>query len=101
MDYAVMKPIADDVADLMKTLAHPSRLLALCAMMEQERSVGELADSLGMRAQAMSQQLAILRNKGLVTTRRDGQTIYYGLADPGIRSVMDALYASYCDPEKD
>ncbi|MBO6730110.1 MAG: winged helix-turn-helix transcriptional regulator [Maricaulis sp.] len=93
-----MKPIADEVADLMKTLAHPSRLLALCAMMEKERSVGELAESLGMRAQAMSQQLAILRNKGLVTTRRDGQTIYYGLASEGIRSVMDALYTAYCEP---
>lgn len=98
MEYAEMKPIADEVADLMKTLAHPSRLLALCAMMEKERSVGELADSLGMRAQAMSQQLAILRNKGLVTTRRDGQTIYYGLASEGIRSVMDALYTAYCEP---
>lgn len=98
MEYTEMKPIADEVADLMKTLAHPSRLLALCAMMEKERSVGELAESLGMRAQAMSQQLAILRNKGLVTTRRDGQTIYYGLASEGIRSVMDALYTAYCEP---
>lgn len=98
MEYSEMKPIADEVADLMKTLAHPSRLLALCAMMEKERSVGELAESLGMRAQAMSQQLAILRNKGLVTTRRDGQTIYYGLASEGIRSVMDALYKAYCEP---
>jgi len=98
MEYSEMKPIADEVADLMKTLAHPSRLLALCAMMEKERSVGELAESLGMRAQAMSQQLAILRNKGLVTTRRDGQTIYYGLASEGIRSVMDALYTAYCEP---
>lgn len=98
MEYAEMKPIADEVADLMKTLAHPSRLLALCAMMEEERSVGELADNLGMRAQAMSQQLAILRNKGLVTTRRDGQTIYYALANEGIRSVMDALYSTYCEP---
>ncbi len=98
MEYSEMKPIADEVADLMKTLAHPSRLLALCAMMEKERSVGELAESLGMRAQAMSQQLAILRNKGLVTTRRDGQTIYYGLASEGIRSVMNALYTAYCEP---
>ncbi len=95
-----MKPIADNVADLMKTLAHPSRLLALCAMMEKERSVGELAESLDMRAQAMSQQLAILRNKGLVATRRDGQTIYYGLADDQIRTVMEALYATYCEPEQ-
>lgn len=99
MQYDDMKPMAETVADLMKTLAHPNRLLALCAMMESERSVGELADALNMRDQAMSQQLAILRNKGLVTTRRNGQTIYYGLADERIRSVMSALYATYCDPE--
>jgi ArsR family transcriptional regulator, virulence genes transcriptional regulator len=98
MQYDDMQPMAEIVADLMKTLAHPSRLLALCAMMEKERSVGELAEALGMRDQAMSQQLAILRNKGLVTTRRNGQTIYYGLADRRIESVMSALYATYCAP---
>ncbi|RKR02973.1 ArsR/SmtB family transcription factor [Maricaulis maris] len=99
MQYDDMKPMAETVADLMKTLAHPNRLLALCAMMEKERSVGELAEALGMRDQAMSQQLAILRNKGLVTTRRNGQTIYYGLADARIATVMSALYATYCAPE--
>lgn len=99
MQYDEMKPMADTVADLMKTLAHPNRLLALCAMMEKERSVGELAAALGMRDQAMSQQLAILRNKGLVSTRRDGQTIYYGLADARIETVMSALYATYCAPD--
>ncbi|WP_041637451.1 MULTISPECIES: ArsR/SmtB family transcription factor [Maricaulis] len=99
MQYDEMTPMAETIADLMKTLAHPSRLLALCAMMEKERSVGELATALGMRDQAMSQQLAILRNKGLVSTRRDGQTIYYGLADARIETVMAALYATYCAAE--
>ena len=80
----------------MKTLAHPNRLLALCAMMDKECSVGELADGLGLRAQAMSQQLAILRNKGLVRTRRDGQTIYYALASDDIRTVITTLYTTYC-----
>jgi len=100
MDYSEMKPVADNVADVMKTLAHPNRLLALCAMVDQDRSVGELADSLGMRAQAMSQQLAILRNKGLVTTRRDGQTIYYALASDDIRQIMSVLYQTYCSKEQ-
>ena len=44
----------------------------------------------------MSQQLAILRNKGLVKTRREGQTIHYALADDKIRAVMSTLYATYC-----
>jgi DNA-binding transcriptional ArsR family regulator len=96
MKYADMKPMADTVADVMKTLAHPNRLLALCAMVEKERSVGELADTLGVRAQAMSQQLAILKNKGLIAPRRDGQTIYYTLANDEIRSLMGVLYETYC-----
>lgn len=98
-DFTSMTPQAETVADLMKTLAHSNRLLALCAMMESERSVGELATALDMRTQAMSQQLAILRNKGLVTTRREGQTIYYSLASEDIRRLMTALYSIYCAPD--
>ncbi|WP_203292449.1 ArsR/SmtB family transcription factor [Maricaulis parjimensis] len=96
MNYQTMLPVAEDVAELMKTLAHPNRLLALCAMTEEERSVGELAEQLGLTTQAMSQQLAILRNKGLVKTRKSGQTVYYALADEKLRSIMSALYATYC-----
>jgi DNA-binding transcriptional ArsR family regulator len=98
--FAEMKPRATEVADLMKTLAHANRLLALCIMSEREVSVSELADLVGMRAQAMSQQLAILRNKGLVNTRREGQTIYYALASERIREFMAALNEIYCQPEE-
>ncbi len=93
-----MQPVAESVADVMKTLAHPKRLLALCALVDQERSVGELAAALGVRDQAMSQQLAILRAKGLVATRRENQTIYYRLASDEIRTIMESLYKTYCPP---
>ena len=98
MDYTEMQPVAEGVADVMKTLAHPKRLLALCALVDQERSVGELAAALGVRDQAMSQQLAILRAKGLVATRRENQTIYYRLASAEIRTIMESLYKTYCPP---
>ncbi|WP_300526777.1 metalloregulator ArsR/SmtB family transcription factor [Maricaulis sp.] len=98
MNYRDMLPVAEDLAEVMKTLAHPSRLMALCAMMDEEVAVGQLAEAVGLRPQAMSQQLAILRNKGLVTTRREGQTIYYALADDQIRQLMQALYQTYCLP---
>ena len=91
-----MQPVADDVAELMKTLAHSGRLMALCALTEEERSVGELAEQLDLTTQAMSQQLAILRNKGLVKTRKSGQTVYYALADEKLRKVMSARYETYC-----
>jgi DNA-binding transcriptional ArsR family regulator len=99
MNYREMQPVAEDLADVMKTLAHPSRLMALCAIMDEELPVGALAEAVGLRPQAMSQQLAILRNKGLVSTRRDGQTIYYALADANIRQLMQALYRTYCEPK--
>jgi DNA-binding transcriptional ArsR family regulator len=97
-NFAEMKPRADEIADLMKTMAHANRLLALCALGEREYAVTELAEAIGMRAQAMSQQLAILRNKGLVSTRRDGQTVYYSLASDRLRAFMAALNTIYCQP---
>jgi len=98
MDVEKMQARAESASDLMKVLSSKNRLLILCQLADGETKVGELAERLGLRDQAMSQQLAILRNKGLVSTRRDGQTIYYGLADARITSVMSALYATYCAP---
>lgn len=94
-----MHETAEQVADLMKVLAHPKRLLILCQLVEGERSVGELARLLGMREQAMSQQLALLRKDGLVTTRREGQTIHYALARGDIAVLLDFLYRTYCAPD--
>ena len=93
-----MKSVAVEVADLMRVLSHPNRLLALCELVEGERAVSDLADRLGLRPQAMSQQLSILRNRGLVSTRRDGQTIYYALAREDLRRLMTTLYETYCRP---
>jgi DNA-binding transcriptional ArsR family regulator len=91
-----MHETAETVSDLMKSLAHPKRLLILCQLVEGERSVGDLARRLGMREQAMSQQLALLRRDGLVGTRREGQTIYYGLARDDVARLLDFLYRTYC-----
>jgi DNA-binding transcriptional ArsR family regulator len=94
-----MQETAQEVAELMKVLAHPKRLLTLCLLVEGEQSVGELARLLDMREQAMSQQLALLRKDGLVTTRREGQTIYYALARGDLALLLDFLYRTYCDPD--
>jgi ArsR family transcriptional regulator, virulence genes transcriptional regulator len=96
-----MHETAAEVAELMKVLANPKRLLILCQLVEGERSVGELARLLDMREQAMSQQLALLRKDGLVTTRREGQTIHYALARGDIARLLDFLYRTYCAPLED
>ena len=91
-----MEDAAAPVTELMKVLSNRTRLLALCHLVDGERSVGELARFLGVREQAMSQQLALLRKDGLVTPRRDGQTIYYSLARGDIAEVMRFLHNTYC-----
>ena len=96
MNIEEMEATAEKVADLMKVLSNKNRLLVLCQLVESERPVGELARGIGIREQAMSQQLALLRKDGLVKTRRDGQTIYYSLARSDIRPLMQFLYDTYC-----
>jgi len=99
MKLEKLESTAETVSDLMKVLANKTRLMVLCQLVDTEKSVGELARTIGIREQAMSQQLALLRKDGLVRTRRDGQTIYYSLARDDIRSLMEFLYKTYCDDD--
>lgn len=87
---------ADEAAGLLKALAHPARLLVLCQLVEGESSVGELQPITGLSMSALSQHLAVLRDMGLVTTRRESQSIVYALADGPAVGVLDALHAAYC-----
>lgn len=91
---------AKEASAFLKALAHESRLLILCALSESERSVGELEEMLGQRQATVSQQLARLRLDGLVTTRRDGQMIYYSLATEDVRTVLAVLYQVFCRPKR-
>ncbi len=96
MNVTEMEMAAKSVAELLKLLANKHRLLVLCQLAEGEKPVGELARLLGVREAAMSQQLAVLRQEGLVRPRRAAQTIYYALARDDVRRLMEFLYATYC-----
>jgi len=87
---------AKRASDLLKALAHESRLVILCILAEGEKSVGELEDFLSLRQPTVSQQLARLRADGLVSTRRDGKAIYYKLASDDARAVIGAIYDVFC-----
>lgn len=89
---------ARTASDFLKALAHESRLLILCILAEGEKSVGELEEFLSQRQSTVSQQLARLRLDGLVTTRRDGKTIYYSLASEDVRTLLTAIYDVFCRP---
>ena len=97
-DFAMMAEKAREASDFLKALSHESRLLLLCALSEGECSVGELEAILGERQSTVSQQLARLRLDRLVSTRRDGKTIYYSLADENVRAILDALRKAFCEP---
>lgn len=87
-------------AAYLKTLAHEGRLMILCHLGTGEKSVGELEDTLNVRQAAVSQMLARLRDEGLVSTRRDGKTIYYSLSDDKTIQVIGLLYSLFCGRPK-
>ncbi len=89
---------ARKASDFLKALSHENRLLLLCLLSEKERSVGELENILSLRQPVVSQQLARLRYDGMVTTRRDGKTIYYSIADDNVRQVIGVIYGIFCEP---
>ena len=95
-----MLPAADEASELLKSLANRHRLLILCQLIENERSVGELASFLGIRASAVSQHLALLRKDGLVMARRQGHTIYSSISSGPARELLRTLYRVYCSPAK-
>jgi DNA-binding transcriptional ArsR family regulator len=95
---AVLEEKAEEVAELLATMANAKRLLVLCHLVEGERSVGELAAIAGLSQPALSQHLGKMRLQGLVETRRDAQTIFYRLASDEVRAVLKTLYGLYCGP---
>jgi len=95
---AAMLSAADTAAELLKALANRHRLLILCQLVENERSVGELAAFLGVRDSTVSQHLQLLRKDGLVRARREGQTIWYSIASEPTRQILQTLFTIYCAP---
>jgi DNA-binding transcriptional ArsR family regulator len=91
-----MIPASAEAADLMRSLSHPQRLLVLCALGKDEKSVAELRDELEIEQVPMSQQLMRLRADGLVSSRRDGTTVHYRIARPEVIGVIEALHAAFC-----
>ena len=93
-----MQASAGEAEELLKAIANRHRLMILCRLIDGERSVGELADLVSLRVSTMSQHLALLRRDGLVSARRDGQTIWYAISSTPARKLLETLYNIYCSP---
>ncbi len=91
-----MQNNAEAATGLLKSLANPSRLLVLCALVSREHTVGELEVLTGLSQSAISQHMARLREAGIVDTRRDAQRIFYSLDNPEVRAVLETLHGIYC-----
>lgn len=96
MDLEALRRSADSACRLMKVLSNPDRLLLLCQLSQGEKRVGELEELVGIAQPTLSQQLGVLREEGLVTTRREGKSIYYGIDSPQAMAVMGVLYSQFC-----
>ena len=96
MNASDMQVHASDAAGLMKALGNESRLMILCVLAEGERSVSDLNTIVPLSQSALSQQLARLRQQGVVKTRRESQTIFYSLADGPADRVINLLHDIYC-----
>ena len=95
-EVAQLRASASKACALLKALANEDRLLILCQLTQGERNVGELEKMTGVRQPTLSQQLGILRDEGLVITRREGKYIFYGLASHEVIQVMKTLSGLYC-----
>lgn len=95
---ASMEVKAEEASRVLTAMANAKRLMVLCNLLEGEKSVGQMAELVGLSAAALSQHLGKMRSLNLVATRRDGQTIYYRLASNEVREILETLYRLYCAP---
>ncbi len=96
LDIDALIASAQQASGFLKALAHETRLLILCLLIEEEKSVTEIEELLSLRQPAVSQQLARLRADGLVEARRDGKNIFYSLARPELREIIGVLHRTFC-----
>jgi DNA-binding transcriptional ArsR family regulator len=100
MNIQALTSRTEEVSELLKAVANSHRLLILCELNNGERSVSALEAVVPLSQSALSQHLGKLRDLGVVTTRRESQSIYYSLADPRIADLMTTLYKIFCAPPK-
>lgn len=99
---ALLRENAGRAAALLRAVGNENRLLVLCLLIGHgELSVGQILDRLDLSASALSQHLSRMRDEGLVAYRRQGQTLYYRIADPAVQALVGTLKSIYCAGDND
>jgi DNA-binding transcriptional ArsR family regulator len=98
-DMTAMRERADEASRMLKALGNAQRLRILCLLVGHELTVGQINEQLPKLSQsALSQHLARLRDEGLVTTRREAQSVWYSLAQGPAQAIITTLHGIYCAP---
>ena len=97
-DLSRFEASASEAAKLLRALSNERRLMILCQLGDGELAVGQIQARVALSQSALSQHLAVLREQGVVATRRDGQTIFYRIADPAAVKVVATLAEIFCPP---
>lgn len=97
INFDALRASAEGACNLMKTMANADRLMLLCQLSQGEKSVGELEAILDIRQPTLSQQLTVLREAELVTTRREGKNIFYSISSQSALAVMRVLSQQICN----
>jgi DNA-binding transcriptional ArsR family regulator len=96
IDLQSLQAAASQATGLLKVLANQDRLLLLCQMTQAEYCVADLEELTGIKQPTLSQQLTVLREEGMVSTRREGKQIFYSIASMEAMAAMRVLYELYC-----
>lgn len=100
MEFAELEPKAAEAEAFLKVMANRHRLMILCELIGEEKSVSALQERLGLGQSALSQHLARLRDERIVRTRRESQAIFYSMKSEHVEKIMALLHDVYCrDPQ--
>jgi ArsR family transcriptional regulator len=100
INFDELRASADKACGLMRVMANADRLMLLCQLSQGEKSVGELENLLNIHQPTLSQQLTVLREAELVTTRREGKSIFYTISSQSALAVMQVLSQQICNATK-
>jgi DNA-binding transcriptional ArsR family regulator len=96
MDMQEMLVHAGEAAEFLKALANDQRLVILCSLLDSPKSVGEINECVHLSQSALSQHLAVLRERELVVTKKQAQTVYYSVPAGKTRRILNLLHDCFC-----
>ena len=89
------KKVAEHVAEILKAVAHPVRLQIIELLEMKEMSVGDIVTTLGVKQSVTSQQLNMMKDKGVLNCRRDGVKVYYRIENKDVIKLLYCVYDHY------